>query len=248
MATEESVSATPAAAIPLEEAIRSAATEILKASAADSALGEDLALALLKRTDLTAEILEQLSKNGAVIKSRKVKRAIVAHPRTPRHLSIAIVRQLFTFDLMQIALLPVVAGDLKVSAEEALIQRLETISSGEKLSLARRASGRVAGKLLLDPELRIARAALENPRLTETLVIRGLTGPHASPAFVLAVCNHPKWSLRREIRLALLRHEKTPLGFALEFARGLPAPVLQEILVSSRLPQAVKAHCARLLR
>jgi len=173
--------------------------------------------------------------------SRKVKRAVVAHPKTPRYIAVSMVRQLFTFDLMQVALLPTLAGDLKVAAEEALIKRLEAISSGEKLSLARRASGRVAGVLLGDPDPRIIRAALENPRMTEGLIVRALTRLGASSALVLAVCNHSKWALRREIQIALLRNEKTPMGYALEFARTLPAAVLKEILESSRLPSSVKS-------
>ncbi len=223
-----------------QESIQDTSPDLLKAIA-DQALNEDLALALLKRNDLPPEVIEQLSKNSAVMKSRKVKRAVVTHPKTPRYVAVSIVRQLFTFDLMQIALMPVLAGDLKVAAEEALIKRLEAISSGEKLSLARRASGRVAGVLLLDPDPRIIRAALENPRMTEALIVRALTRLGASSALVLAVCNHSKWSLRREVRIALLRNEKTPMGYALEFARTLPVAVLKEILESSRWPQSVKS-------
>jgi len=208
-------------------------------------LNEDLALSLLKRTDLPVELIEKLSKNSAIMKSRKVKRAVVAHPRSPRHVSVSILRQLFTFDLMQIALLPTLAGDLRVAAEESLIRRLEAITPGEKLSLARRASGRVAGMLLLDPDPRIVRAALENPRMTEVLLSRALTRTGVSPALVLAVCSHAKWSLRREIRVALLRNEKTPLGYALEFARTFPVRVLKEILEGSRLPQDVKGQLLR---
>jgi len=244
MTSEDSISA-PAAPEPCpapvrQESIQGASPDVLKAAASDPALNEDLALGLLKRNDLSPEVVEQLSKNSGLMKSRKVKRAMVAHPKTPRYVAVAIVRQLFTFDLMQIALMPVLAGDLKVAAEEALIKRLEAISSGEKLSLARRASARVAGVLVLDPDPRIIRAALENPRMTEASIVRALTRSGVSSALVLAVCNHSKWSLRREIRIALLRNEKTPMGFALEFARTLPAAVLKEVLESSRLPQKVK--------
>src|SRR6202011_1074731 len=133
---------------------------------------EDLALALLKQNDLTAEVFELLSKNTGVMKSRKVKLAVVRHPRAPRYVSISLLRQLFTFDLMQVALAPVVPGDVKVAAEQTLIRRLESISLGEKLSLARRASSRVAGALLMDVEPRVMQAALENPRLTETFIVR----------------------------------------------------------------------------
>jgi len=47
----------------------------------DSALTEDLALALLKRPDLLASDVEHLTKNSALLKSRKVRLALAAHPR-----------------------------------------------------------------------------------------------------------------------------------------------------------------------
>jgi len=167
------------------------------------------------------------------------------HPRTPRHMSLPLVRQLYTFDLMQVALTPMVAADLKRAADEALCNRLATVSSGERLSLAHRASGRVAAALLHDKETRVMRTALENTRLTEALVIQAITHAPSSTMLVEAVCHHPQWSLRREVRIALLRHEKTPMGRAIEFARGLPASQLREILHNSRLPENIKAYLAR---
>jgi hypothetical protein len=226
---------------PPHDAIHAESSDELKAAASDPGLSEDLALALLKRGDLPAEVIEQLSKNPIVIKSRRLKIAIVSHPKTPRYVSLALIRQLFTFDLMRVALAPIVPGDVKHAAEEVLIHRLETISSGEKLSLARQASGRVAGALLISGELRVVRGALENPRLTDTLVIRALTSPESPAELVHAVCHHPKWSQRREVRIALLRQEHTPLARALEFSRSLPLPLLKEILLNSRLPGSVKA-------
>jgi hypothetical protein len=214
--------------------------EALEAAAADPGLTEDLALAMLQRADLPSEVLERLSKSRAA-SGRKVRMAIVGHPRTPRHISISLVRQLFTFDLMQVALTPTVAGDIKVAAEETLLKRLESISSGARLSLARRASGRVAARLLLDPEARVVRVALENPRLTEAMVRQALLRTESATVLVNAVCEHPKWSLRREIRLALLRSEKTPVDCAIEYARTLTPTQLQEVLRGSRLPAFAKS-------
>ena len=225
---------------PLPEAIRGASPEGLATAASDPGLTEDLALVLLKRGDLPAQALERLSKNAGLMKSRKVKLALVEHPKTPRHISIPTVRHLFTFDLMQVALRPVVPADIKMAAEESLINRLEKISQGERLSLAHRASGRVAAALLLDPEPRVIHAALENSRLTESAIIKALMRHAAPVAFVVAVCHHPKWSPRREVRIALLRNEKTPLVRALEFARSLPAAMVREILHGSSLPAGVK--------
>ncbi len=211
------------------------------ATASDAGLSEDAALALLRRPDLAADILEKLAKNGALLKQRKVKLALVEHPKTPRHVSLPFLRQLYTFDLMQVALTPSVPADVKLAADEALCNRMETISSGEKLTLAHRASGRVAGELLLDRDARVMQAALQNARLTDARIVRALMRPEASAAFVEAVAHHPQWSLRREVRVALLRNEKTPMARAVEFARGLPLGQLKEILQNSRLPANVKS-------
>jgi hypothetical protein len=217
-------------------------------AAADLALTEDLALTLLQRTDLPPEALEALSKNGSLMKSRKVKLALAQHPRTPRHVSLPMVRHLFTFDLMKIALTPVVPADIKMAADEALINRLETISTGERLTLARRASGRVAGALLADAESRVMTTALENSRLTEAAIIKAVSRSDSPAPFVEAVCRHPKWSVRREIRMALLRNAKTPLARAVEFARSLPANVVREILNGSHLPANIQSYLRKDLK
>jgi len=134
---------------------------------------------------------------------------------------------------------------VKVAADQMLIARLKTITIGERLSLARRASGRVAGALLLDSETGIMRTALENPRLTEVFVIQAVLRPQASAAFIQAVAQHSKWSYRREIRIALLRTEYLSLARALEFSRGLPPPFLREVLQSSRLPARIRDQLLR---
>jgi hypothetical protein len=243
-----------------EAQIHSPAPADLLRTAADPALTEDLALALLKRADLPPEVLEQLAKNANALKSRKVKIALASHPKTPRHVSVPLARQFYTFDLMKVALAPGVPADVKVAVDDVLISRLKTVTTGERLTLARRASGRVAAALLLDVaimdgktmdaktvarETRVMRTALENPRLTEALVISSVLRPAASAALVHAVARHAKWSPRREIRAALLRTEHLSLARALEFSHEIPAPLLQEVLTSSRLPAQIKDQLLR---
>jgi hypothetical protein len=207
-------------------------------------LNEDLTLALLERRDLAPESLEQLGHNTAAMRSRKICVALVAHPRAPRHLALRLLRQFHTFDLMKFALQPAAAADLKHVADERIVARLASITLGERLTLARRASRTVAAALLLDKDSRVSHTALENSRLTEAAVSKALVRPNAPAAFVEAVCHHPKWSLRREIRMTLLRNPHTPLARALEFARTFPPPLLRDVLHNSRLPDNVKT-CLR---
>lgn len=202
----------------------------------------DMALAALENRDLDSCTVEKICGNTAVMKSRKVRLAVAAHPRSPRRIVLRLIRELDTFDLMKFSLIPAVAADLKRVAEELLAGRLVSISLGERVSLARRSSGRVAAALLLDREARVWQTALENPRLVESAVVAALLRPSGSAAFVKAVCHHSKWSVRPEIRIALLRNEYTPLARALEFARRQPSSVLRDVLHSSRLPETIKNY------
>jgi hypothetical protein len=218
---------------------QSARPDLLTHNSADP-LTEDLALALLQSRDLLPEALEHLVKNGVVTKSRKVRFALASHPRAPRHVSLRLVREFYTIDLMRFALLPAVAADIKHAADDLLVARLASVTLGERISLARRASGTVAAALLLDKEARVWQTALENPRLAESAIIKTLLRSNGNAAFVRTVCHHAKWSPRPEIRMALLRNDKTPLARALEFAGTLPPAQLRDILHSSRLPESIK--------
>jgi hypothetical protein len=121
-----------------------------------------------------------------------------------------------------------------------LIGRLASITLGERIALARRCSGNVAGGLLLDKEPRVWQTALENSRLTESGVVRALQKTGVSRQFVEAVCHHAKWSTRIEVRNALLRNAHTPVAKAIEFARRIPPAQLREIMDASKLPESTK--------
>ena len=55
---------------PLSEAVRNSSPEILAAAASDPSLTEDLALVLLQQMNLPTQVLDRLSHNGSVMKSR----------------------------------------------------------------------------------------------------------------------------------------------------------------------------------
>jgi len=211
-------------------------------NATDPNLTEDLALALLKSGDLSPESVEQISRNSGVMKSRKVRLALASHARTPRRIALRLIRELYTFDLMQFSLTPSAPADLKRTADELLVARLASVSLGERIALARRSSALVAAALLIDKESRVWQTALQNARVTEAAVVKALQRPDASPAFVETICHHTKWSLRPEVRMALLRNAHTPLARALEFARRIPPPMLRDILHASRLPEKTKLY------
>lgn len=219
-----------------------AEVETLMSAAADRALSEDLATALLRRRDLPAKVVETIGKNAAVVRLQTVRYALITHQRTPRHISLPLLRYLYPFELMKLAVVPHLAADLKRDAEEALITKSASLSSGERLTLAKQGSSRIAAHMLLDPEPRVTSAALDNPRLTEAGVIAAILSPKAAPHLVPGICHHSKWRLRAEVRIAALRCEFTPLAHAINFASLIPLPQLKDVLSQSKLNDQVKQY------
>lgn len=226
----------------LEELVSSSSADDLAAAASDRGLSEDLALKLLNNRDIPQKALEALSKNGSAMKHRRVLVGLVMHPRTPRFVALPIANRLFAFELMTISTSAQVATDVKMAADNAIISRLESISAGERATLAKRGSTRLAGALLADPEQRIAATALDNPRMTEIEIVKALKAEDVTQHLIAAVCEHKKWSLRTEIQIAVLKAPHTPLARAIVMADRLPAATVSDVLKNSRLPVQVRAY------
>jgi hypothetical protein len=233
--------------VPLDRLIHDSSPEVLTAVAADPRLTEDLALALLNRRDLPREVLEQMHKHKSVARLRKVQLALVTHPVTPRHVSIPTVRHLYAFELMQVALLPTVVADVKRAAEEVLIGKLTTISSGERLTLAKRSSGRVAAALLLDKEERIFQAALSNPQMTEAWLVKALKAEVGTELLAPAASRHAKWSHRNEVKAALLANKFTPPARLAQIAADLPIHMLKDVLRNARVAPGARTQLRAVL-
>ena len=233
--------------LSIEEMIHHPSPEVMKLAAQHPELTEELVLSFLARRDLAPAAIEALSKRGDLLKHRKVSVAIAGHAKAPRHVTLPMVRRLFTFELMQLALSPAVPADIKLLAEEVIVGRLDSISSGERLTLARQSSSRVAAALLFDPEPRIVEAALMNPRLTEPWIVRSLMRSEAGMLLIDLICKHPKWSLRREIQTAILRNVNTPFGRILQIAPQLPPRIVRDVLKTAKLSPEVQSYLERML-
>jgi hypothetical protein len=223
----------------LERLVHESSPEMMIAAAGDPRLTEDLALALLQHRDLPREALEALTKNRQLAQLRKIRTAVVTHPRTPRHISVPIIRHLYSFELMQVALLAGVPPDVKRAAEEVLISKLANISSGERFTLAKQSSGRVAAALLMDKEERIMQVALNNPQMTELLIVKALKAETGTEQLAPAVSRHQKWSFRNDVKAALLGNKNTPATRMIQLAAELPVNLIKDVLRNGKIsPQA----------
>src|SRR6266567_8174827 len=84
--------------------------DVLLALLENPALDETQVCLLLERKNLPEEILEEIARRKALLKSYRVKRALAFHPRTPRLASLRLLRDLYLMDLVQMAILPGVSA------------------------------------------------------------------------------------------------------------------------------------------
>ena len=112
--------------------------EILLALLDNPSLEDTQLCILLERKNLPAEILEEVAGRKRLLKSYRVKKALAFHPRTPRLVTLRLLRDLYLMDVVQLTLLPGIPTELKLNAEDQLIARLPQLPLGQKITLARR--------------------------------------------------------------------------------------------------------------
>jgi hypothetical protein len=231
----------------LDPFFKESAKEVLVALARNPNLQERDLLRLLERKDLPAEVLREIAAHKECARNYAVKLALARHPRTPRLTSLPILKFLYLFDLLRVVQTPAVPADVKMAAEESILKKSEAIARGEKITLARRASGRVVLGLLLNDDLELIQACLDNPFLTEAQLIKALSLEALPTAAVKSIVRHPRWSTRYSVRLALLRHPATPSAQVAEFLPNMTLSDLQDICLDRRMPAEVRAliasHC-----
>jgi predicted regulator of amino acid metabolism with ACT domain len=218
------------------------ATDVLLALLDNPAIDEPHVCVLLDRKDIPKEVLEEVASRKPLLKSYRVKRALVFHPRTPRLIGVRLVRELYLMDLVQLALLPAAVPELKINAEEQLIARLPQLPLGQKVTLARRGPARAAGVLLAEGHPQVLEPVLDNPHLTEAQVLKVLSREKLPQQAVQAISHHRKWSLVYNIRLALIRHPASTLSTVLAFLPELTVSDLRELASPGIVPESLRKY------
>ncbi|MGB8343200.1 MAG: hypothetical protein WCE51_16570 [Chthoniobacterales bacterium] len=207
---------------------------------------------LLERMNLPAEILEEVARRKPLLKNYRVKRALAFHPRTPRLVTLRLLRDLYLMDLVQLTLLPGIPTELKLNAEDQVIARLPQLPLGQKITLARRGTARLAGALLAEGHTQIVTIVLDNAYLTEAQVLKVLSREKLPPVIVNTIAHHRKWSITYNVRLALVRHPLSPLATVLAYLPELTVSDLRELaapgIVAESLRKYLQAEVQRRIR
>jgi hypothetical protein len=226
----------------LSALIHDSSHEVLRALLDNPAFDEELLCLLLQRRDVPGDILEEVGRRKHYLKSQRVKKALALHPHTPRLISLRLLRDLYLMDLVQVTLTPGVPAELRRNAEDQVITRLPQLPLGQKITLARRGPGRVAGALLAEGHMQILGVVLDNSNLTEAQVLKALARDKVTPNVVRAVSQHAKWSRTYNVRLALVRHPAASLSTVLSYLPELTVSDLRELVAPGVVPESLRKY------
>lgn len=214
--------------------------EVLRSALKNRNLGEGHLLALLKRRDLGEELLKAVHQLPFTGESHRLQLALVRNPGTPGSAVLALLPRLHLFELVDLCYLPGVTPDQKFAAERAILQRLPTAELGNKMAVARRATATVVGEMLKEGDPRLVDICLTSPHLREVAILQFLNGPTASAETIAMVARHPRWQMRPNLRLAILKNRRTPESWFTRFLPALRTPDLRNLLASKRLNPSQK--------
>lgn len=221
----------------LERILREAAGEVLvlAVEAHAARLDPRQARLVLKNPYVSGRLIMLLAEQRQLASAYEVRREVVLHPLAPRVLVLDWIGGLFWPDLVRVGRDPRLHPTVRRAAELRLIERLVALSLGEKTAIARSGSVGVIASLRHDPSPRVIAALLENPLLTEPLLMPLLASETASPRALATVAASPRWSSRYGVRLALARNPRTPLAASLHLLAALKKRDLAALAADPRL-------------
>ena len=200
---------------------------------------------LLERLDLSSRLLSAVADAGKWTSREAVRLRLARHPHTPRRVTLALLRQLFLFDLVSVSLQPSAPADVRRAAEGIILTRIPHMPVGEKLTLARRGPSRIAGAVLSEGHPQAIKLALGNGFLTESQILKVLAKTDVPERVVVAIAQHPKWSCQYNVRLGLMRNAHTPAPVVLAMLPNLTVHDLKEIAMLESVAPHLKKYIER---
>jgi len=238
--TERLLDALTAGSDALFQIILDQNSAVLSNALKNPQFSEEHLMALLKRRDLTTELVEKIYQRCGKSLSHRLILALVKNPATPDSSVRALMPQLHLFELVDVCFLPGASADKRLTAERQILQRLPTTPLGNKITLARRATSNIVAALLKEGQPTITEICLSSPRLKEAAIYQFLTGPRANAETISMIARNSRWQHRPNLQMAILRNPHTPEIWFTLWVPKLSLPLLKQMLSGHRLKPGQK--------
>lgn len=215
--------------------------------ASDSAGSRDTLLRLLRDRQAPAAQLARLARDPRFARDHEVKRAVALHPNTPLAVSRELLPQLFWRELAEAVADSRLHPAVRRTAEECLERCLDHLALGERVALARRASGSIVRSLATSRDTPVLIALAGNPHLDERDALLIASGADAPAEALTELASHDKWGRWRSVRQALVRNQRTPAASALRLVETLDEQELRRLAQDDKVPRIVRVAADRRL-
>ncbi|TYP00018.1 hypothetical protein EDC39_101178 [Geothermobacter ehrlichii] len=210
-------------------------------------LNEDHLLVLLKRRDLGEDLLKALHQRFREGASHRLILAMARNPDLPAAIALSLLPHLYLFELLDFCLLPGMTPDQRLAAERQIIRRLPEIPLGQKITLARRGTNAILAELVKEGHPQIVGPCLDNPRLKEVALLQFLRTGAATAETISQIARHPRWQHRPNLKMAILKHPRTPMVWYVCWLPALKGTQLKELLHSRNIPAEKRQRIRDLL-
>ncbi len=203
------------------------------------------ARAVLRNPHADADCIARLAEFRNLHSAYEFRRDVVLHRKSPPMLAARFLPALYWRDLARVGSSVALRPALRRGSDQLVLQRLPRLTLGEQIALSRIAGVGLLAELGRSPQPRVVGALLENPRLTEGVVLRIVSSTSTSAA-ILELVAGSRWGARYPVRRALCRNPRTPLQRALSLVATLRKVDQRALVGDASVPQAVRRR-ARLL-
>ena len=205
-----------------------------------------LALARFNRTE--PDLLQTIATSRRWLGFYDIVQALCFNPRTPTRGALPLLQRLYPLDLTKLLGQVRLPPPLRTAAGHLLRTRVEGLSPGERLGLARNARGPALALLLsIETAARVREALLASPGLREMDVLQFITGNKTTSEALGQVGKDRRWSRRARVRALLAQRPETPPDVALTLIESLPLQELKPIVRDERISPVVRLVARRWL-
>ena len=206
----------------------------------DEAIFQERALWIIE------EIFEQAAQNGmnarSLYKAAHLSLLNLSHTLRLKLMVKAKQIQLeFVRACLWASLMPSQAPNTSEKKQLTSDQNGRVLTLGERRALARKPSVKSIERLLLDSDPLVLKHLLQNPRLTESLVLKVTSARPQKSQILLMVFEHHVWGYRREVQRSLCSNPYSPLSIRCALCSTLSRQELKELLREEKLPRPLMA-------
>lgn len=208
---------------------------------------EEEALAVLEHPHCTASLCQAVARNARLVGFYSVRLRLVQHRQTPQSHAVRFVHYLYWPDLVRLSVDVTVAPAVRRAVDTQLLLKVDKLTLGERVSVARRCSDALIKTLLFDHDPKVFAALLVNQLVKEDHLLLLAASPDASAEKLAILSADRKWSYRYAIRKALVTNPRTPRAVAASHLRHLTVHDLRQIYLRPDTSVYVK-RCIEALR